>query len=39
MGFACTTSDSTLQTLQQHKMIDYIEADGTVTAYAKKSGI
>ncbi|KAJ3016729.1 hypothetical protein HKX48_003896 [Thoreauomyces humboldtii] len=38
-GFAATLPDQTLTTFQAHKNLDYIEADGEVSAFAKNAGI
>ncbi|KAJ3186715.1 hypothetical protein HDU85_007535 [Gaertneriomyces sp. JEL0708] len=38
-GFAATLPDNLLTTFKAHDKVDYIEADGEVSAYAKTLGI
>ncbi|KAI8913835.1 hypothetical protein PhCBS80983_g04375 [Powellomyces hirtus] len=38
-GFSATVPDQVITTFQAHENLDYIEADGEVTAYAKSVGI
>ncbi|KND00483.1 uncharacterized protein SPPG_04799 [Spizellomyces punctatus DAOM BR117] len=38
-GFSATLPDNVLTTFQSHDKVDYIEADGEVSAYAKSKGI
>ncbi|KAJ3162664.1 hypothetical protein HDU86_003637 [Geranomyces michiganensis] len=38
-GFSAQVPDGLLTTFKEHKNLDYIEADGEVSAYAKSVGI
>ncbi|KAI8587983.1 hypothetical protein BDZ88DRAFT_211577 [Geranomyces variabilis] len=38
-GFSATLPDEALTSFQAHEALDYIEADGEVSAYAKSKGI
>ncbi|KAI8822579.1 protease propeptide/inhibitor [Fimicolochytrium jonesii] len=38
-GFSATVPDNVITTFKAHEKVDYIEADGEVSAYAKSIGI
>ncbi|TPX71223.1 hypothetical protein SpCBS45565_g01258 [Spizellomyces sp. 'palustris'] len=38
-GFSATLPDNVLTTFESHDKVDYIEADGEVSTYAKSKGI